>query len=553
MQGVWKGKGLILSLWQRTYANDRMAADMTTSGQQYDHDFIVIGSGFGGSVAALRLSEKGYRVLVLEKGKRLSAKDFPKRNWNLRKWLWVPALRFFGFFRITLFRHLTVLSGVGVGGGSLVYANCLQVPQKEFFHSGSWAGLADWEQELAPHYQTVLTMLGAVPNPRLEPGDRALERLARDRRQAGRFGPTTTAVFFGEPEVTVPDPYFGGKGPDRAGCNFCGGCMVGCRYNAKNTLDKNYLPLAEGIGAKILAEAEAVDVSPLGTADGSGGYRVTWRPSIAWTGKKGTATCRGVVFSGGVLGTVKLLAKLGKSSLPELSGRVGQGVRTNSESLMGIMTFDKATKFSDGVAIGSILQTDEHSFLEPVRYPSGSGFWRLFMAPLAHGKSVVTRIAKMLYDLARHPVDNLKVYLVGNWAEKTQILLFMRTIDSTLRLVAGRRRLRSEKDQGEAPTAFMPEAKELAEQYARIVNGKPMVLLSETLLGIPTTAHILGGAVMGRDRSEGVVDSGNRVFGYKELYICDGSVVSANPGVNPSLTIAALAERAMSMIPPEGR
>jgi cholesterol oxidase len=218
---------------------------------------------------------------------------------------------------------------------------------------------------------------------------------------------------------------------------------------------------------------------------------------------------------------------------------------------MGIMTFDKVMKFSDGVAIGSILQTDEHSFLEPVRYPSGSGFWRLFMAPLAHGKSVVTRIAKMFYELVRHPVENLRIYSVGNWAEKTQILLFMRTIDSTLRLVAGRWRLRSEKDQGEPPTAFIPEAKELAEQYARIVNGKPVVLLSETLLGIPTTAHILGGAVMGRDRSEGVIDSGNRVFGYKELYICDGSVISANPGVNPSLTIAALAERAMGMIPPK--
>jgi cholesterol oxidase len=530
-----------------------MTLGMTTSGQQYDHDYIIIGSGFGGSVAALRLSEKGYRVLVLEKGKRLSAADFPKRNWNLRKWLWVPALRFFGFFRITLFRHLTVLSGVGVGGGSLVYANALQVPPAAFFRSGSWAGLADWEQELAPHYQSVITMLGAVPNPRLEPGDRALEKLAGERGQTDRFGPTTTAVFFGEPEVTVSDPYFGGTGPERAGCNFCGGCMVGCRFNAKNTLDKNYLFLAESLGAKVLPGSEAVDAAPVRKADGSEGYRVTWKPSTAWTGRKGSATCRGVVFSGGVLGTVKLLAKLRKSSLPGLSERVGHGVRTNSESLMGVMTFDKATKFSDGVAIGSILQTDEHSFIEPVRYPSGSGFWRLFMAPLAHGRSVVTRIAKMLFELARHPVENLRIYSVSNWAERTQILLFMRTIDSTLRLVAGRCGLRSETDQGEPPTAFIPEAKELAEHYARIVNGKPVVLLSETLLGIPTTAHILGGAVMGRDRSEGVIDSNNRVFGYRELYICDGSMVSANPGVNPSLTIAALAERAMARIPPKGR
>jgi cholesterol oxidase len=530
-----------------------MASNMTTAEQYLDHDYIIIGSGFGGSVAALRLSEKGHRVLVLEKGKRLSANDFPKRNWNLRKWLWLPALRFFGFFRITLFRHLTVLSGVGVGGGSLVYANALQVPPQEFFRSGSWAGLADWERELAPHYQTVLTMLGAVPNPRLEPGDRALKRLAAETGRQDGFGAVTTAVFYGEPEVTVPDPYFGGKGPERAGCNFCGGCMVGCRFNAKNTLDKNYLHLAEGIGAKVLPEAEAVDVVPLGRPDGSRGYRVAWKSSTAWIGERGSATCRGVVFAGGVLGTVKLLAKLGKSSLPELSERVGHGVRTNSESLMGVMTFDKDTKFSDGVAIGSILQTDEHSFLEPVRYPSGSGFWRLFMAPQAHGRSVFTRIAKMLYDLARHPIKNLRIYSVGNWAEQTQILLFMRTIDSTLRLVAGRWRLRTEKERGEAPTAFMPEAKELAEQYARIVNGKPMVLLSETLLGIPTTAHVLGGAVMGKDRTEGVIDSSNRVFGYRNLYICDGSVVSANPGVNPSLTIAAIAERAMGRVPAKGR
>jgi cholesterol oxidase len=304
------------------------------------------------------------------------------------------------------------------------------------------------------------------------------------------------AVFFGEPERTVPDPYFGGRGPARAGCTFCGGCMVGCRFNAKNTLDKNYLHLAEGLGAKILPGSGAVDVAPLGKADGSGGYRVAWRSSTSLFGTGGSSTCRGVVFSGGVLGTVKLLAALRRSSLPALSERVGHDVRTNSESLMGVMTFDKATKFSDGVAIGSILQTDRHSFLEPVRYPSGSGFWRLFMAPQAHGTSVIARIIRMLGDLARHPVRNLRVYFVRNWAEKTQILLFMRTIDSTLRLVPGWPGLWTRRDSGEAPTAFIPEAKELAEHYARIVNGKPMVLLSETLLGIPTTAHILGGAVM---------------------------------------------------------
>ena len=525
---------------------------MTDEVRTYDYDYLIIGSGFGGSVSALRLSEKGYRVLVLEKGKRLTEKDFPKRNWNLKRWLWLPTLRFFGFFRITLFRHLTVLSGVGVGGGSLVYANALQVPPKEFFRSGSWAGLADWEQELSGHYKTALTTLGATPNRRLEAGDRALEKLAVDSGKAGTFAPTTVAVFFGEPDVTVPDPYFGGKGPARAGCNFCGGCMVGCRYNAKNTLDKNYLYLAEQLGARIQPGSEAVDVAPLGADDGSDGYTVRWRTSTTLLKRTGSTTCRGVVFAGGVLGTVKLLSALKRSSLPRLSDRIGRDVRTNSESLMGVMTFDPDTKFSDGVAIGSIMQTDEHSFLEPVRYPSGSGFWRLFMAPAVHGKCVLTRIVKLTLDLILHPVANLRVYFVRNWAEKTQILLFMRTINSTLRLSDGWFRLKTSKDQGAAPTAFIPEAKALAEQYAKEVNGKSMVLLSETLLGIPTTAHILGGAVMGKDREEGVIDGENRLFGYKDLFVCDGSMISANPGVNPSLTIAAITERAMSRIGPKG-
>ncbi len=521
-----------------------------THQQTHEYDFVVIGSGFGGSVSALRLSEKGYRVLVLEKGRRFAPQDFPKRNWNLRRWLWLPALRFFGFFRITLFRHLTVLSGVGVGGGSLVYANALQVPPPEFFRSGSWAGLAEWERELAGHYRTVLAMLGAVPNPRLEAGDRALGRLAEEMGKADKFGPTTTAVFFGEPEKTVPDPYFGGRGPDRAGCIFCGGCMVGCRYNAKNTLDKNYLYLAERIGAAVQAESEAVDVRPMGPDDGTGGYEVEWRSSTRIFAKRGRVTCRGVILAGGVLGTVKLLARLKDTSLPRLSERIGRDVRTNSESLMGVITFDRETKFSDGVAIGSLLQVDDHSFVEPVRYSSGSGFWRLFMAPVAHGAGVATRLLRMLQDLALHPVRNLRAYFVPNWAEKTQILLFMRTLSSTLRLRPGLFGLRTTRDRGPGPTAFMPEAKELAERYAREVNGKPMVLVSETILGIPTTAHILGGAAIGKDSASGVVDRDSRLFGYENLYVCDGSVMPANPGVNPSLTIAALAERAMSKIPP---
>ena len=513
-----------------------------------DFDYIVIGSGFGGSVAALRLAEKGYRVLVLEKGKRWQAQDFPKRNWNLRRWLWLPFFRFFGFFKITWFRHLTVLSGVGVGGGSLVYANTLPLPKPEFFKAPQWAHLADWEEELKGFYPIARTMLGATTCPRLETGDDALRKLARDIGKESGFEPTQVAVFFGEPEKTVPDPYFNSKGPDRAGCTFCGGCMVGCRYNAKNTLDRNYLYLAEQAGTAVHAESEVIDVRPLGRGDGADGYSVLWKSATRPFGPKGAYTTGGVVFAGGVLGTVPLLLKLKKASLPRLSDRVGAQVRTNSESLIGVTTFNKDTVFSDGVAISSILHFDDHSHLEPVRYPSGSGFWRLQGAPLVAGTSLPERIARTLIDLFRHPVRNLRVLLVRDWAKRTQILLFMRTLDSTLRFTRGMFGLRSWTETGLPPPAFVPEAKDLADRYAALVNGKPMTLLTETLFGIPTTAHILGGAVMGKDSNEGVIDKDNHVFGYENMYVCDGSMISANPGVNPSLTITALAERAMSRI-----
>lgn len=524
---------------------------------QHDYDYLIIGSGFGGAVAALRLAEKGYKVLVLEKGKWLKAQDFPKTNWNLKKWLWLPALRFFGLFKLTYFRHVAVLSGVGVGGGSLVYANTLPVPKSKFFCAESWAHLANWEEELRPFYQTALAMLGAAPNPRLETGDVALQQLAQEIGKAEHFHATNLAVYFGQPGVTVSDPYFNGNGPSRTGCIYCGGCMLGCRHNSKNTLDKNYLHLAQQLGARIQAEAEVYDVEPRDRLSGATGYRVRWRSSTAWTtspyiplqrGKRGEYTCRGVIFAGGVMGTVPLLLRLKQKSLSQLSGQVGANIRTNSESLIGVTTFDKRKIFSEGVAIGAILHTDEHSHLEPVRYSSGSGAWRLLMSPLVHGKSAVLRCARLLGDLLAHPMANLKTYFVDDWAKRTQILLFMQTLNSTLRFSRGVFGMKSKLERGAAPTAFIPEAKDLAERYAKIVNGKPTVLATETLLGIPTTAHILGGAVMGRDASEGVIDKDNRVFGYENMYVCDGAMISANPGVNPSLTILAIAERAMSKI-----
>ena len=524
-----------------------------TARHDFDYDYIVIGSGFGGSVSALRLAEKGYRVLVLERGKALSENDFPTTNWNLKRWLWFPLLRFFGLFRLSYFRHVAVLSGVGVGGGSLVYANTLPIPSSDFFKAPSWAHLADWEEELAPYYRIAQRMLGSVEAPRLEAGDLALEALAREIGKEDRFGPTNVSVFFGEPGKTVSDPYFGGKGPARTGCIFCGGCMLGCRHNAKNTLDKNYLHLARRLGVVIEPESEVYDVVPLDGAEGETGYRVAWRRSTDLLfRRKGSFTCGGVVFAGGVLGTVQLLLELRTKSLPRLSARVGYGVRTNSESLIGVTTFDKTRSFSEGIAISSILHTDERSHLEPVRYPPGSGFWRLLMSPMAHGKNAFVRLSRICWDLLRHPIANLRVIFVDDWSKRTQILLFMQTIESTLRFTRGIFGMRSRREEGALPSAFIPEAKELAERYARHVEGKPMVLLTETLLGIPTTAHILGGCCMGRDPSEGVIDAENRVFGYRRMFVCDGSMISANPGVNPSLTITALTERAMSRIPPKG-
>ncbi len=521
---------------------------MSTSAK-HDYDFVVIGSGFGGSVAALRLAEKGYSVLVLEKGKWFTADDFPRSNWNLRRWMWLPAFRFFGFFKITFFRHITTLSGVGVGGGSLVYANTLPVPKADFFESVSWGHLADWQKELKPFYEKAQEMMGTAVNPVLKTGDLALKKLAENIGKSKDFRPTNVAVFFGKPQETVPDPYFGGEGPERAGCNFCAGCMIGCRYNAKNTLDKNYLYLAQKKGAQIQAESEVYDVCPLNETDGSDGYRIKWKSATRFFKKRGEWTARNVVFAGGALGTVKLLLNLKEKSLPGLSKKVGADIRTNSECLIGVTTFDKETVFSEGVAIGSIVHTDAHSHLEPVRYPAGSGFWRFLGSPLVSGKNVLTRLFNILKDYLLHPVDNLKAYFVSDWAKKTQVLLFMQTLNNTLRFSRGLFGLKSSLSSGPAPTAYIPEAGELANQYAEIVDGKATALISETLLGIPTTAHILGGAVMGRNSTEGAIDKDNRAFGYKNMYICDGSTLSANPGVNPSLTILALAERAMNKIP----
>jgi cholesterol oxidase len=516
-----------------------------------DYDYLIIGSGFGGSVSGLRLAEKGYRVLMLEKGRRFRSEDFPKSNWNLRRWLWMPAAGFRGIFKMTFLRHVTVLSGVGVGGGSLVYANTLPTPKDEFFTLPSWGHLADWKKELEPHYATALRMLGAAQYPRDTYSDQVLRDIANDIGRPNEIVPARVAVYFGEPGKTVPDPYLGGEGPDRTGCIQCGACMTGCRHNAKNTLDKNYLWLAEKRGLQIEADTEVTWVRELA----GGGYQIDATSGTGWLGTLGkcrrTFTARNVIFAGGVLGTVPLLLKLKASAdgLPRLSDRLGDFVRTNSESLIGVTT--RADRdLSEGIAITSMLHTDEHSHLEPVRYGKGSGFFRLLMSPHVPGESAPVRLIRVVVAMLRHPINFLRAYFVDDWAKRTMILLYMRTLEGHLRLRLGAFGLTTALAEGPAPSAAIPEATELALRVEKKIDGFAGSLLTETLLGTPTTAHILGGACMGTSADDGVIDDHYRIFNYNGLYVIDGAAMSANPGVNPSLTITALAERAMSFIPP---
>ncbi|MCT4582916.1 MAG: GMC family oxidoreductase [Flavobacteriales bacterium] len=514
-----------------------------------DYDYIVIGSGFGGSVSALRLAQKGYRVLVIEKGKWYKGKDFAKTNWNLRKWLWLPRLRFFGIMKLSIFRHVAVISGAGVGGGSLVYANTLPVPKTNFYKTGTWSDLNDWESVLKPYYQKALTMLGASQNPKLFDGDKGLEELAQQIGRPQDFERPNVAVYFGEESKTVKDPYFNGEGPDRTGCNFCGGCMTGCRNNAKNTLDKNYLYLAQKLGVKIIAESEVIDVKPILDKNGKDGYIVQTKSSTKWLKKKREYTTKGVVFSGGVLGTIKLALKLKKQSLPLFSKTLGDNIRTNNETLISVSSLNKQQNFSKGVAIGSLLHTDENSHLEIVRYAEGSGFWRLLHLPLVTGKNTFVRLGKIALKLIKAPFSYIRVYWLSSWSKQTSVLLFMQTLDSTLKFDSGIfGGLKTSVSKGQKPTPNIPESVELAKRYSKIVNGKPTSFALETLAGIPSTAHILGGAVMGKTEKEGVINQYNEVFNYHNMYIIDGSMISANPGVNPSLSITAIAEHAMEHI-----
>ena len=532
---------------------------------QYDFDFVVIGSGFGGSVSALRLTEKGYRVAVMEMGRRWRAEDFPKTNWRFWRWFWRPRLALRGFFNMRFFRHVVILHGCAVGGGSITYANTLVVPSDSVWQTGTWASLADWNAVMPAHFQTAIRMLGVVENRVLGPADLFLKRAAEAAGVGHTFYHTSVAAFQApegeEPGKTYPDPYFGGEGPDRATCVGCGGCMVGCRYNAKNTLDKNYLYLAEKHGARVFEETRVVDVVPLnGQADGCDGYEVSTEKSIAWLARQPQRfTCKGVVFAASSLGSMDLLFRLKeKGSLPALSDQLGNRVRTNMESLIGVRAPGSREDLSKGVAIGSGIYIDEHTHIQATRYSAGSDLMAALGTLLTGGRPGRMRIprwlGRMVWSTLRHPVRTVRLFQPFGFARETVIFLCMQSLDSHLQMRLRRpwfwpfRKMLA--SQGQKIPAFIPQANEFARKVAPLIGGTALGTIMEILLTIPTTAHILGGCPMGGSAADGVVDGRNRVFGYRNMYICDGSVLPANLGVNPSLTICALTEHAMTYIPP---
>jgi cholesterol oxidase len=527
---------------------------MSEASAEFDADFVIVGSGFGGSVSALRLTEKGYRVLVLEAGRRWQTGEFPKTNWLLHKFLWLPRFGFYGIQRITLLRNVLVLSGAGVGGGSLVYANTLLEPPDAFFRDPRWAELDNWKAALASHYATAKRMLGATPARFLGAGDQTLREVAEELGAGETFHQPEVAVYFGEPNRSVPDPFFGGEGPDRVGCTYCGGCMVGCNIGAKNTLDKNYLYLAEKRGAVVQPMTTVTGVAP----HPDGGYEVTSRRTGPFGRRGRPLRARKVVLAGGVLGTVPLLLDCKRRGLlPALSKRLGDYVRTNSEALVGALSRRSDANNSRGIAISSGFYPEPNTHVEIVRYGAGQdamGRLGTLMVDGHGGRG--RRLLRFLGQVARHPLDFMRTQVPWGWAKRTVILLVMQSLDNHLRVRLRRRwwwpfspMLVSELPEGQTrPPTFIPVANLVARKVAEKTDGVALGAINEALLDAPTTAHILGGCCMGETAADGVIGPDHQVFNYPGLYVCDGSAISANLGVNPSLTIAALTELAMSRI-----
>ncbi|MEJ1092315.1 GMC family oxidoreductase [Microbacterium istanbulense] len=530
---------------------------------RFDEDVIIVGSGFGGSVAALRLVEKGYRVRVYEAGRRFEDDDFAKTNWNLRRYLWAPALGCFGVQRLHRLPHVMILAGAGVGGGSLNYANTLYQPGPAFFTDAQWAQITDWQSELEPHYATAKRMLGVVDTyPHTGPIERIMAGAAEDLGVGETFRHAPVGVFLGTPGVRVPDPYFGGEGPDRTGCTLCGNCMVGCRVGAKNTLMKNYLPLAEQRGAVIEPLRTVTEVRQLP----QGGFSVTTVRTGAWLRRdRRTVTAAQVVLAAGTWGTQQLLHRMKHSgALPNVSDALGRLTRTNSEALDGAVAVrvPESLELARGLAITTSFHVDERTHVENVRYGPGSNLMGMLATALVPGdRRLGARLAALLGTVLRAPVRQLRLGSLRRWSERGVIALVMQTADNSLTLSLrrrfGRMTLTSAQGHGEPNPTYLPQAHAAAGAIAARITAESGVPAEARgswpeVFGIPLTAHFLGGAVISADPARGVIDPEHRVWGHPGLSIVDGSAVPANPGVNPSLTITALAERALALWPRHG-
>lgn len=498
--------------------------------------------------------------MVLERGKRFQAEDFPKTNWNIFKYLWLPAVRCFGIMGLNFFDDIWILNGSGVGGGSLVYASTHIKPPKAFFEAEEWRDLADWETELTPFYAIADRMLGTAENPKLWPADHRLYEIAELLGQEDTFKPTPVGIFFGTPGVTVPDPFFDGEGPDRRGCVHCGGCMVGCQHNAKNTLDKNYLYFAEKWGTEVRSEANVLDIRPLyGPQSDNARYEILYEKVTDWGFKRQTAVrAQNVIVSAGVLGSLNLLLKCKNEigSLALLSDQLGQNVRSNSEALMGVTARDDSVTYSDGVAISSHFWVDDVTSVEPVRYAPGQSFMRNLTLPLIKfDGSAADRFKRSLIEAIQRPKDFYSVRLQPKWARRNTILLIMQTVENRMAFRRGRsiwtlftQGLVSVRDNSVPIPPVIEAGRGVVEAFAEKVDGVAWAGMND-MLGIPNTAHILGGCGIAADESKGVIDINHEAFNYPGLFVADGSVIPGNLGVNPSLTITAMTERAMSKIP----
>lgn len=516
-----------------------------------DYDVIVIGSGFGGSVAALRLSEKGYRVGVLEQGARWQPEDFPPNSWHLRKWVWRPKVGCFGPMQLTALRDTFILSAAGVGGGSLIYGNTLYDPLDGFYRDPQWAGITDWRSELAPYYDQAKRMLGVAQNPRFTAGDEYLRDVAEDLGVGHTFHATNVGVYFGTPGQTVPDPFFGGVGPERAGCIFCAQCFTGCPHNAKNTTATNYLYLAEKAGAQVHPMTTVVDVRPMA----GGGYVVESVRTGQWIRKhRTTFRADHVVFAAASLGTQKLLHTLrDNGSLPAISPRLGELTRTNSEAIL-VAVSDRRTDLADGVAISSSIHPEPHTHVEACRYGKGSNVMFTLTTPLVDGSH--HRLRRWALLNLRHPVRYVRSLNLRRASERSIILLVMQDVNNSLTTYRKRglfgKKMTTKQGEGEPNPTWIPAGHDVVRRLAAKMGGHPKGTIGD-VVNVPMTGHFIGGCPIADSPENGVVDPYQRLFGYDGLHVIDGSTISANLGVNPSLTITAQSERALAFWPNKGQ